>query len=689
MAHFKGSQINKIAGIIKRHPDGYGFLIPDDSHVPDVYVPKHLMIGVMTNDRVEVAVEKDGQRTRAGTISIVERKTKVVTGQLHLLNPSQGLLRDESHGWGEALKVTWPPQVRVKDKEWIVAKITSYPDSVRGFHGEVEAVIGDISDPQNDNMRVMASHHIPMSFSAKTQVERKSLPREVKDSDIGARRDLRASRFVTIDGQTAKDFDDAVYTEKMSGGFRLWVAIADVSHYVRPGTAIDKDAYERGTSVYFPNFVEPMLPEELSNELCSLKPNVPRFALVAEMEFNFQGQQKGQAKMYEAVIRSHARVTYGEAQEAIDGNCPERLNHVKQNIKSCSELAHILMKKRFQEGSLNLEIPESTIELDESGVPVDIIRAERLFAHRLIEELMLAANVAVANFLVQKNVPALFRIHEPPKIDALETLSHFLDAFGYKRRLGTSKIQRRITEMLEEFAGRPEETVVNILTLRSMNQAKYARENVGHFGLGFKNYTHFTSPIRRYPDLIVHRLVKAALNVRGYQKIPADELDDAGSFLSACEQRSVKAERQIHSIKKARFLKKYVGEEFDGMISSVAKFGLFVTLRQFDVDGLVRVEELGHDHFEFDEENLTLVGRRSKRRYSIGESIRIQVAAADHETGRVDFVLASGEDNKDAQKNQAKPHSKRRSSERHRRGPRQARVSRRSRTHRSKKARFS
>ncbi len=685
----KGANPHKIVGIIKRHPDGYGFLIPDNSQAPDIYVPKHLMVGVMTNDRAEVVVEKDGGRTRAGTVAITERKTKTVTGQLHVINSTQGLLRDESHGWGEALKVTWPSQIRARDKEWVVAKITSYPDSIRGFHGEIQAVIGDISDPLNDNLRILASHHIPTSFSAKTQVERKNLPNEVTEKEFSGRRDLREKQFITIDGQTAKDFDDAVYTEKVGGGVRLWVAIADVSHYVRVGSAIDKDAFERGTSVYFPNFVEPMLPEELSNELCSLKPNVPRLALVAEMDFTFQGQPKGATRLYEAVIRSHARVTYGEAQEVIDGNCPRQLEGVKQNIKLCAELARALMEKRFREGSLNLDIPESTIELDDAGVPVDIIRAERLFSHRLIEELMLAANVAVADFLVQKNIPALFRIHEPPKPDALETLSYFLDAFGYKKRLGTVKIQKRITEMLEEFAGRPEETVVNILTLRSMNQARYARENVGHFGLGFRNYTHFTSPIRRYPDLIVHRLVKAAIGLRGYQKISADQLNESGVFLSACEQRAVKAERQIHSIKKARFLKKYLGEEFDGMISSVAKFGLFVTLRQFDVDGLVRVEELGRDRFEFDEKNLMLVGRRSGQRYSIGQPIRIQVAAADHENGRVDFVLASREERNDAQKNQAKPNSKRRSTEGHRHSARKARVSRRSRSHRSKKARFS
>ncbi len=662
----------------------------------DVYVPKHLMNGVMTSDRVEISIERDNHRLRANRINVIERKTKIVTGQLKIVNVSRGFIQDESHGWGETLNVTWSPEIKVLDKEWVIVKITSYPDSVRGFHGEVERVIGDVSDPLNDNLRVLASHHIPMNFSREAQAERKSLPREVNEKEFGSRRDLRSKKLVTIDGQTAKDFDDAVYTEKIGGGFRLWVAIADVSQYVKPTSAIDRDAYDRGTSVYFPNFVEPMLPEELSNELCSLKPNVPRLALVAEMDFTFHGERKGGCRLYEAVIQSHARVTYGEAQEVIEGSCPLHLDAVQQNIKTCAELARVLMGRRFREGSLNLEIPESTIELDDAGVPVDIIRAERIFSHRLIEELMLAANVAVADFLVEKNIPALFRIHEPPRPEALEMLEHFLDAFGYKNRLGKSRVLQRITQALEEFEDRPEETVINILTLRSMNQARYSRENVGHFGLGFKNYTHFTSPIRRYPDLIVHRLVKSMLGIRGYSKISASDLDDAGAFLSACEQRAVKAERQIHSIKKARFLQKHLGQEFDGLISSVAKFGVFVTLREFDVDGLIRVEELGHDHVEFDENNLRLVGRRSKLTYAIGDSVRIQVAAADHETGRVDFVLAEGDSGRaggvkvtNAKKNKAKSDSKRRPFEKHRNRTGKVRVPRRSRSSRFKKARFS
>lgn len=665
---------NKIIGVVKRHPDGYGFFIPQDVDMADVYIAKHSMNGVMTNDKVEILIKREGGRSRGEIVNIVERATKQVAGQIKKINASQGVLRDESFAWGEDLKVSWAPNLEIKDRDWVFAKITSYPESLRGFQGQVERVIGDISDPLNDNVRVLASHSIPHQFSKQAVAEARALPKEVLPQEISGRVDLRKKNLITIDGKTAKDFDDAIYVEKLGSGFRLFVGIADVSHYVRPGSAIDKEAYDRGTSTYFPNFVSPMLPEELSNELCSLKPGVNRLSLVAEMEFNFNGEMQ-KSKFYEAVILSQARVTYGEAQEVLDGYPPEKLAHVKADIKTAGELAHILMAKRFREGSLNLEIPESVIEVNEAGVPTDIIKSERIFAHRLIEELMLAANVAVAQFLASKNKPAIYRIHEPPKSEALETLSHFLEAFGYTRPLGTVNLQKKITAALEEFRGMPQETIVNSLTLRSMNQAKYAAHNVGHFGLGFENYTHFTSPIRRYPDLIVHRLLKASLGIRPYQLMSLEDLESAGVILSACEQRSVKAERQVQSIKKARFLAKHLGEEFDGFISSVAKFGVFVTLREFDVDGLVRLESLGGDHFEFDEDNLRLVARRSGQSYNIGDAIRIQVATSDYQTGRIDFVLPKVDKSSHVAQKKAPLHQERRQTEEHRRSVRQIRVS--------------
>lgn len=629
-------------GTIKRHPDGFGFFIPDDLEHPDVYIPRHSMEGIMTNDKVAIQVfpEKGGERFRGELVRVLARGIKTVVGRFYKINDRTGAIRDEGKGWGQDLKIKIEDSLGARDNELVAAAILTYPDEGSPFSGKVTEIIGDAMDPLTDIKRVIRANNIPLEFSDSTLKEAERFDELPDEKDFKGRRDLRDKALITIDGATAKDFDDAVYVETTPEGFRLYVAIADVSHYVKIGSAIDKDAYERGTSVYFPNYVVPMLPEVLSNGLCSLNPHVPRLCLVAEMLFDFTGELK-KADFYEAVMESKSRVTYGEAQEIIDGNTVEKHRHVEDHIRCLADLAKILMAKRFKEGSLDLEIPETELVIDGAGVPVDIQRNERLFSHRLIEEMMLAANVAVATFLHSRNIPAMYRIHEPPNEMAIRTLEKYLENFGGKTKLGTGKLQKRLTKALEEFENRPESQILNILTLRSMSQAKYSMNNVGHFGLGFEFYTHFTSPIRRYPDLIVHRLIKNQVmpNSR-YRLMSEDDLATAGTILSAAEQRSVKAERQVQSIKKARFMQKFVGQEFDGMISSVAKFGVFVLLREYDIDGLVRLEDLGGDRFEFDEENLRLTAKRSGFSYNIGDAIRIQVVAADPEAGQINFALA-------------------------------------------------
>jgi ribonuclease R len=346
------------------------------------------------------------------------------------------------------------------------------------------------------------------------------------------------------------------------------------------------------------------------------------------------------SEFYEAVIESKARVIYGEAQELIDGAEIEKLSHVKDNILRCADLAKVLMAKRFKEGSLDLEVPETILEIDGSGEPIDVIRSERLFAHRLIEELMLAANVAVGKFLATREVPALFRVHEAPDEEKIANLQKYMENMGHKTQISGGKLQKRLTRALQEFDGKPEAQIIHILTLRSMSQAKYSHNNVGHFGLGFDFYTHFTSPIRRYPDLVVHRLLKNQVMPNShYRLMNEDDLATSGTWLSACEQRSAKAERQIQSIKKARFMHRLLGESYDGLISSVTKFGVFVLLREFNIDGLIRLEDLGAERFEFDEENLILSAKRSGKMYKMGDVVRVTVSLVDIEQGQVNFVL--------------------------------------------------
>ena len=630
-----------LQGRIKRHPDGFGFFIPEQSEHPDVYIPRQSMSGAMTNDQVtiEVFAERNSDRFRGEIIDILKRGTTSVVGTLQ----KNGIIQDDGKGWGEDLKVDSKDTMDAKPGELVSVQILSYPGERGGFRGKIVDVIGDSLDPLTDVKRVLFQNSIPQEFPGPVIQEAQKFSEYVSEADMKNRRDIRQLNFITIDGATAKDFDDAIYVETNNQGFLLYVAIADVSHYVQEGSAIDKEAYLRGTSVYFPNFVVPMLPEILSNGLCSLNPHLPRLSLVAEIQMDFTGEML-KTNFYEAVIESKARVTYGEAQEVIDGNPVPKLEHVKEEILRASDLAKILMAKRFKDGSLDLEIPETQIIIDSSGMPTDFVRTSRLFAHRLIEEMMLSANVAVAKFFADQEIPGMYRVHEAPNADAIQMLEMYLHNFGSRVELGQGKLQKRLTKSLQEFSGKPEAEILNILALRSMSQAKYSANNLGHFGLGFEFYTHFTSPIRRYPDLIVHRLVKSQIleNSR-YHEIEEDDLQTAATMLSATEQRSVKAERQFQAIKKARFMQKYLGEEFDGIISSVTKFGVFVLLRQFEVDGLVRMESLSKEKLEFNEDTLTLVGTRSGRTFSLGDKVRIQVATADPDAGQVDFVLVLDE----------------------------------------------
>ena len=494
--------------------------------------------------------------------------------------------------------------------------------------GVITSAAGD------DNSRILAEHNIPTAFSEPVLEALKPLPDEVRPEDWEGRKDLTGKAFVTIDGATAKDFDDAVFVEKCSFGFRLWVAIADVSHYVQENSPLDKEAYLRGNSLYLPDRAVPMLPEKLSNELCSLNPQVPRLAMVAEIDFNAQGDRI-EFQFYPAVIKSHHRLTYGQAQDIFDNSDEDKQWTF---LKDAARLGQILIQKHNQNGALDFNIPETLVKLNPQGEPVEIIKETRLFSHRLIEQFMLAANQAVTLFLKEKKCPALYRIHEPPEKESLKQLESFSKSLGGSSPLDSRK---NLLDFLNKFKGHSSEPLINKLTLRALSQARYSAFNKGHYGLNFTSYTHFTSPIRRYCDLTIHRLVQKALNPAQNGLFPSDKtLDKQARWISEREQKAVKAERKVKDIKKARFLKPHIGEEFDGIISSVTSFGLFIALETFDVEGLVRFRDLP-GHWIFDEANLRAESKRSRYSMKFGEAVRIKVITANTETGTIDFKLIS------------------------------------------------
>ena len=669
----------RVAGLVKRHPDGFGFLVPDDSEFPDLYLSRQEMRGVMTNDRVEADAEKEKNGTRyfGVNVKVTERGVTRVVGKVVKKANGDLELFDGFQRWGVPLIVPFKSSRGAVEGDVVAVDIVEYPTKKTNFIGKVIEIIGDEKDPNNDLKRVLHEHGVPMDFPFNVMNEARAISQEVTEKDREGRKDLRKLPFITIDGVTAKDFDDAIYVEQRNTGFRLWVAIADVSYYVRPGSSLDDQAFERGTSVYLPNFVVPMLPEELSNGICSLKPEVDRLAFVCEMGIGFDGEVLD-SLVYEAVINSHARVTYGEAQDIINKEAKHKKPVVEDAINVAAGLAKILKAKRFKEGSLDLEVPETEVIVDEIGNPVDVIKSERVFAHKLIEEMMLIANVSVAKLIQNKEQAALYRVHQSPKGEDIDRIQNFLNTFGSKQKLTGGHLQKKLSRSLQDFKGQPEAVVLNILTLRSMSQACYDMNNIGHFGLGFSDYAHFTSPIRRYPDLVIHRILKKLFtDSRAGFLYSEEDLSTFGSVLSACEQRAVKAERQVVSIKKARFIKEKIGETFPGIISSVAKFGVFVLLRQYDIDGLVKLENLGDDFFEFDEDTITLVGKRSGKVYRLGDTVDVLVSAVNVEEGKIDFLLKKEGSNElvTGSKPDRKDNKKRRSAKKNSKRVRKKRVS--------------
>jgi ribonuclease R len=625
-------RIALVAGRVEGHPDGHGFLIPDDrgsSIGPSIYLPPPQMRQLMPGDRAAARVTGRDARGRAvgEVVEVLERANRRIVGRLHAEHGVLFLVPEDRR---IAHDILVPPAEAGKAKpgQVVTVDLVAQPSPHAQPIGRVAEVLGHHADPGMEIEIAVRKFDLPHEFSRKAVAAAQALSDSVQPKDIEGRKDLRTLEFVTIDGETAKDFDDAVLARREGKGWRLWVAIADVSHYVRSGDALDRDARERGTSVYFPRRVIPMLPEKLSNGLCSLNPNVDRLAMVCEMAITPQGEV-ARYEFYAGVIRSKARLTYTEVWNRLSsGKAPE-------NLATLYELFHALFAERSRRGAIDFDTLETRMLFDARGKIERIVPEKRNDAHRIIEECMLAANVSAGHFLATRKQPVLYRVHDVPAADKVAALREFLAELGLQLPGGEIPQPKDYARLLERIRKRPDFGLLQTILLRSLKQAVYSPSNVGHFGLAFEAYVHFTSPIRRYPDLLVHRAIKAQLAGKQYSEQDWEEL---GRHCSETERRADDASRDVENWLKCYYMRDHVGGTFSGSITGVVPFGLFVTLDDYFVDGLVHISELGRDYFQFDAARHMLLGERTGKRYRLADRMTVKLVRVDLETRKIDFV---------------------------------------------------
>jgi ribonuclease R len=669
----------EILGTVQGHRDGHGFVVRDDGE-RDIYLPPNEMRAVLHKDKVQVRVARYDHRGRpeGRVVEIVERPDQPIIGRF-LQESGVWLVAPEDKRYGQDILIPSNATGSAKVGQVVVVELTEAPALFGQPVGRITEVLGEVDDPGMEIEIAVRKYGVPHIFSDECLAQAKALPEKVRAADRRHRIDLTDIPLVTIDGEDARDFDDAVYCEPAkvgrSKGWRLLVAIADVSHYVTTGSAIDVDAYDRATSVYFPRRVIPMLPEKLSNGLCSLNPDVDRLCMVCDMLITAKGEIHAY-QFYPAVMHSHARFTYTEV-AAILANTrgPEAAKRSErvQDLLNLYGVYQALLKSREERGAVDFETTETQIVCDDNGRIEKIVPRTRTEAHKLIEEAMLAANVCSADFIEQGGQLGLFRVHDKPSLEKQEILRNYLKAMGVAMTISENPSTREFQAIANATKDRPDAQQIHTMLLRSMMQAFYTPDNSGHFGLAFEAYTHFTSPIRRYPDLLVHRVIKAELQGTHYKlpalptpgeaeaklvkrlstrvveprqkprkRAPAKEMqawEAAGLHCSANERRADEASRDVEAWLKCKYMREHLGEEFAGTVSSVTTFGIFVTLDAMYVEGLVHITELGGDYFRFDEARQELRGERSGIRYGIGARVRVQVSRVDLDGRRIDFRL--------------------------------------------------
>ncbi len=633
-----------IAGRVIGHKDGFGFVVPDAGG-EDLFLSPRQMRMVFHGDRILARVSNIDTRGRreAIVVEVLEQNTKQLVGRLYI---ESGAAYVEPSNKRINQSILIPPDAvgEAKHGQMVVVAITSQPNQKARAIGEIVEILGDHMAPGMEVNVAIRNHELPNRWPDDVLLEANRFDAEVPEEAISGREDFRKLPFVTIDGDDAKDFDDAVYCEpREKGGWTLYVAIADVSHYVRPNSALDKEAYKRGNSVYFPGRVIPMLPEALSNNLCSLNPNVDRLVMVCEMTIHPTGRIT-RYRFSEGVINSHYRLTYTQVHAMMEKNdrrMRERFKEIVPELTHLYDLFHILQKARKSRGAIDFDLPETKIVFGKDRKIEKIIPYERFDSHKVIEECMLCANICAARYLEKSLQPALYRVHQGPTEEKLTDLRRFLNEMGLKMAGHREPVPADYAQILRATESRPDAHMIQTVLLRSMSQAIYSPENKGHFGLAYDAYTHFTSPIRRYPDLLVHRAIKHMLTAKSPQK-DLSALMKAGEHCSMTERRADDATGEVTDWLKCEFMMDKVGQEFSGRISGVTGFGVFVELADVYVEGLVHISTLPEDYYQFDSIKHALIGERSGKQFRLGDTIKIQVARVDLDQCQIDFVPAEG-----------------------------------------------
>lgn len=647
-------RLGLITGKLQVHQKGFGFLLPETEGEKDVFIPSSSMNGAMNGDKVLVQITREdlnGKKREGEVREVLERSNNKIIG-VYEDSRNFGFVVPEDTRLNQDIFISKKDRNGAKDGDVVICEIVKWADKRRSPEGIVKEVLGRKGDKGLDILTIIKKYGLPEEFPEKVLSYAENIEEEIDSKEYARRKDLRNLRMVTIDGEDAKDLDDAVSIERLDNcKFRLGVHIADVSHYVREKNPLDKEALKRATSVYLIDRVIPMLPKKLSNGICSLNPKVDRLALSCFMVIDKNGKVI-QHEIEESVIKTSERMTYTDVTKILENNDEElikRYDYLVDDFKAMEELCNILREKRIKRGAIDFNFEESKIILNDLGKPIDIKPYDRAIANRIIEEFMLVCNETIAEHMFWTNLPFVYRIHEEPDEEKLEKFKEFVYNLGYIVRWGQEAHPRALQDILEKVKGKKEETVVSTLLLRSMMQAKYSPECVGHFGLAAKYYCHFTSPIRRYPDLQIHRIIKEQLNGKIDEKRAGrltNIVEIASKQSSEMERLAQEAEREVDDLKKAEYMQERIGEEFTAIISSVTSFGLFAELPN-TIEGLIHITALDDDYYIYDEAHLCLIGERTKKVYRLGDEIKVKCTRVDIDNREVYFDLIEEEQSKE------------------------------------------